>query len=164
MDLSRTYSFSCIKESRTVDLATLAKINSFSKGQRRQISPFSMKLKTQNCIVGRIKHPKFQPHGRLSSLQCNVPKMFQTKWIIYYIFSYFFISVTGLPTDYDSEFWGTRAVTSASGKGAIVQFKKHFYELTCEISGCTWRILSNQLDPGVADAVMMTLPSDYNAC
>ena len=79
-------------------------------------------------------------------------------------FLIFFISVAGLPTDYDSEFWGTRAVTSASGKGAIVQFKKHFYELTCEISGCTWRILSNQLDPGVEDAVMMTLPSDYNAC
>ena len=55
-------------------------------------------------------------------------------------------------------------MTSASGKGAIVQFRKHFYELTCEISGCTWRILPNQLDPGVAGAFMMTLPSEYNAC
>ena len=90
--------------------------------------------------------------------------MFQTRWIIYYIFSIFFISVAGLQTDYDDDFSGARAVTSASGKGAIVQFRKRFYELTCEISGCTWRILPNQLDPGVEQTVMMTLPSDYNAC
>ena len=55
-------------------------------------------------------------------------------------------------------------MTSASGKGAIVQYYKHFYELTCEISGCTWRILPNQLNQGVEDAVMMTLPSEYNPC
>ena len=80
-------------------------------------------------------------------------------------FFLFYISVAGLPTDYDYDFNGARAVTSASGEGAIVQFKKHFYELTCEISGCTWRILPNQLNSEVEDAaVMMTLPSDYNAC
>ena len=55
-------------------------------------------------------------------------------------------------------------MTSASGQGAIVQFKKNFYELTCEISGCTWRILPNQLNQGVEDAVMMTLPSNYDNC
>ena len=74
------------------------------------------------------------------------------------------ISVAGLPTDYDNSFSGASAVTSASGQGAIVQYEEHFYELTCEVSGCTWRILPNQLNPGVEDAVMMTLPSDYNAC
>ena len=67
-------------------------------------------------------------------------------------------------TDYDEDFEGARAVTSASGKGAIVQYQKHFYELTCEVSGCNWRILPNQLSLGVAEAVMMTLPSEYNAC
>jgi len=72
--------------------------------------------------------------------------------------------ITGLPTDYSNYFWGARAVTSASGQGAIVQYKEHFYKLTCEVSGCTWRILPNQLNPGVSDAVMMTLPSDFNAC
>merc|ERR1719464_1338672 len=54
--------------------------------------------------------------------------------------------IAGLPTDNvdsDFKFDGARAVTSASGKGAIVQFEKHLYELTCEISGCTWRILPN---------------------
>ena len=74
------------------------------------------------------------------------------------------ISVAGLPTDYDDDFDGARAVTSASGQGAIVQHEEHFYELTCEVSGCTWRILPNKLNPGVSDAVMMTLPSDFNAC
>ena len=78
-------------------------------------------------------------------------------------FFLFYISVAGLPTDlamddYDYNFGGTTAVTSASGKGAIVQYGKNFYELTCEISGCTWRILPNQLNPGVQFAVMMTLP------
>merc|ERR1711971_459818 len=71
--------------------------------------------------------------------------------------------IAGLPTDYDNTFWGARAVTSASGQGAIVQYHKHFYELTCEVSGCTWKILPNQLYPGVTQAVMMTLPSEYNA-
>ena len=76
------------------------------------------------------------------------------------------ISVTGLPTKHVDEykFYGARAVTSASGKGAIVQHEKHFYELNCEVSGCTWRILPNKLNPGVSQAVMMTLPSDLNAC
>jgi len=75
--------------------------------------------------------------------------------------------IPGLPTDNvesSLKFYGARAVTSASGQGAIVQFKEHFYELTCEISGCTWRILPNQLNQGVSSAVMMTLPSDSNAC
>ena len=84
------------------------------------------------------------------------------KNILYFFL--FCISVAGLPTDYDDKFFGARAVTSASGQGAIVQYKKHFYELTCEISGCTWKILPNKLNPGVAGAVMMTLPSEYNAC
>ena len=79
-------------------------------------------------------------------------------------FFLFYISVAGLPTDYDDNFHGATAVTSASGKGAIVQYEKHFYELTCEISGCTCRILPTQHNPGVAEAVMMTLPSDYNNC
>ena len=75
-------------------------------------------------------------------------------------------SVTGLPTDNVDKykFRGAKAVTSSSGQGAIVQHEEHFYELTCEVSGCTWRILPNQLNPGVSSAVMMTLPSDYNAC
>ena len=92
-----------------------------------------------------------------------------------YLLFFLIISVAGLPTDYvewdyadswndyDSVPWkfdGARAVTSASGKGAIVQYEKHFYELTCEVSGCTWRILPNQLNPGVIVPVMMTLPSD----
>ena len=55
-------------------------------------------------------------------------------------------------------------MTSATGQGAIVQYEKHFYELTCEVSGCTWKILPNQLNPGVSRAVMMTLPFKYNAC
>ena len=78
---------------------------------------------------------------------------------IYWLFI-LIILVAGLPTDYDDDFGGASAVTSASGQGAIVQFKKHFYELTCEVSGCTWRILPNKLNPGVESAVMMTLPSD----
>ena len=75
------------------------------------------------------------------------------------------ISVAEIPKNVVSTFKGARAVTSASGQGAIVQHKEHFYELTCEVSGCTWRILPNQLNPGVySHAVMMTLPSDYDAC
>ena len=89
--------------------------------------------------------------------------MYLEKDNIYWLFL-LIISVTGLPTDYDDDFWGARAVTSASGQGAIVQFKKHLYELSCEVSGCIWRILPTQLNPGVQAAVMMTLPSDYNSC
>ena len=76
------------------------------------------------------------------------------------------ISVAELPTDHvdENRFFGATAMISKSGKGAIVQMWEHFYELTCEVSGCTWRILTNQLNPGVTNAVMMTLPSEYNAC
>ena len=73
------------------------------------------------------------------------------------------ISVAELPKNYDSNFWGARAVTSAAGQGAIVQMQEHFYEVTCEISGCSWSILEQNLDVGVAHAVMMTLPPEYTS-
>ena len=69
------------------------------------------------------------------------------------------IAVAGLPTIYDTN--GARAVTSAAGQGAIVQMGKHFYEVTCEIRGCSWSVLAQNLDVGVTEAVMMVLPLDY---
>ena len=73
------------------------------------------------------------------------------------------VSVAGIPKNFDSDFIGARAVTSAAGQGAIVQMREHFYEVTCEISGCTWSILAQKLDVGVYGAVMMTLPLDYTS-
>ena len=73
------------------------------------------------------------------------------------------ISVAELPKSYESTFYGARAVTSAAGQGAIVQMGKHFYEFTCEISGCSWSILAQNLDVGVTNAVMMMLPLDYTS-
>ena len=74
------------------------------------------------------------------------------------------ISVAELPTDHVDKyrFYGGTAVISESGRGAVVQTWKHFYELTCETSGCSWRVLPQQLSPGVRGAVLMTLPPDYD--
>ena len=72
------------------------------------------------------------------------------------------ISVAELPTDHvDDRFSGATAVISKSGQGAIVQMGEHFYELTCEISGCSWKILPQKLSPGITYGVMMNLPPDY---
>ena len=73
------------------------------------------------------------------------------------------ISVAEIPKNVVSTFKGARAVTSASGQGAIVQIWEHFYEVTCEISGCSWSILAQNLDYGVILPVMMTLPLDYTS-
>ena len=73
------------------------------------------------------------------------------------------ISVAELPKNYHGNFVGARAVTSAAGQGAIVQMGKHFYEATCEISGCSWSILEQKLDVGVNGPVMMMLPLDYTS-
>ena len=54
-------------------------------------------------------------------------------------------------------------MTSASGQGAIIQMWEHFYEVTCEISGCSWSILAQKLDVGVISGVMMTLPPEYTS-
>jgi hypothetical protein len=74
------------------------------------------------------------------------------------------IPVTELPSDHilnmELKFTGAKAVTSASGQGAILQYYDHFYELACDISGCSWTILPQELS-GVTDSVMMTLPPDY---
>ena len=73
------------------------------------------------------------------------------------------ISVAELPSNHVDEygFFGAIAVTSESGQGAILQRLEHFYELMCETSGCSWKILPQKLSPGVHFAVMMTLPPDY---
>ena len=73
------------------------------------------------------------------------------------------ISVPGIPNNFDSAFNGAVAVTSATGQGAIVQMREHFYEVTCEISGCSWSILAQNLDVGVTSAVVMMLPVDYTS-
>ena len=73
------------------------------------------------------------------------------------------ISVAEIPKNFDSTFYGARAVTSAAGQGAIVQMREHFYEVTCEISGCSWSILAQNLDVGVTLAVVMMLPVDYTS-
>ena len=75
------------------------------------------------------------------------------------------ILVAKLPTDHvqSTKFYGARAVTSESGEGAIVQMWDHFYEVTCEFSGCSWSILAQNLDLGVTEAVMMTLPLEYTS-
>ena len=88
---------------------------------------------------------------------------FSQKLIIFLVV----ISVAGPPATYDGwdpepTFWGAAAVTSESGQGAILQHKEYFYELTCEISGCSWKILPQRLSPGVNQAVMMTLPPNYH--
>ena len=76
------------------------------------------------------------------------------------------ISVAELPTDHVGgyKFTGASALTSKSQQGAIVQHKEYFYELTCAISGCSWKILPQQLSLGIYSAagVIMTLPPDYN--
>ena len=54
-------------------------------------------------------------------------------------------------------------MTSSSGQGAIIQVREHFYEVTCEISGCSWSILAQKLDLGVSHGVMMTLPPEYTS-
>ena len=54
-------------------------------------------------------------------------------------------------------------MTSSSGQGAIIQVREHFYEVTCEIRGCSWSILAQKLDLGVQSGVMMTLPPEYTS-
>lgn len=68
------------------------------------------------------------------------------------------ISVASLPTDYEDNFNGAKAVTSPSGKGAIVQHQEHLYELKCEVSGCSWTILPQKLKQGVEKAILLALP------
>jgi hypothetical protein len=79
--------------------------------------------------------------------------------------NFLLISVAELPTDHvgSRKFYGAKAVTSVSRQGAIIQMWEHFYEVTCEISGCSWSILAQKLDMGVTSGVMMTLPPEYTS-
>ena len=69
------------------------------------------------------------------------------------------ISVASLP--FRTGFVNARAVTSASGQGAILQSREHLYELSYEENSFQWTILPQKLSKGVSGAVMMTLPDDY---
>ena len=41
--------------------------------------------------------------------------------------------------------------------------EERFYEVNCEISGCSWSILAQKLDLSVNYGVMMTLPPEYTS-
>ena len=72
------------------------------------------------------------------------------------------ISVSDLPTMYDSSFYGAAAISSVSGQGAIVQMLEHFYELSYqEGKDFSWSILPQKLSKAVSFPVIMTLPDDY---
>ena len=73
----------------------------------------------------------------------------------------FIISVEKLPTNYTKNFATARAVTSASGKGAVVQHDGHLYELSCNVSSCSWSIMKQKVYPKVNNHVMMNLPPAY---
>ena len=71
------------------------------------------------------------------------------------------ISVKQLPTyGLAGKHFNTRALTSASGQGVIVQQNENLYELNCEVPECSWKPLPRKLTQGVTSAVMMTL-EDY---
>ena len=74
---------------------------------------------------------------------------------------FFCVLVASLPTVYKEEFWGPSAVTSPSGQGVIVQHDEHFYELQCQVDGCSWTILPQKLKQKVQGAVVFTLPGKY---
>ena len=50
---------------------------------------------------------------------------------------------------------------SLDGKGAFLQHKKNFFELTCDTSSCTWSVMDQTLDVGRVGGVMMYLPSTF---
>ena len=80
------------------------------------------------------------------------------------ILFFILITVESLPTVHNLDsygIWGSRAVPSINGNGAYLQFKEHLYELSCTSSSCTWSLMEQKLSL-INDAVMMSLPSDYN--
>ena len=64
--------------------------------------------------------------------------------------------------DFD-EFSGATVLTSISGKGAYLQCKQYFYELTCTSLSCDWNVMEQQLKKPVQFAVMMYLATDYTS-
>ena len=76
----------------------------------------------------------------------------------------FAISVDALPTDHDWTFDGAKAVNTPDGQGAIVQHEEHFYQLNCDVGGCSWSILPQKLGVEVRYAVAFNLPSGYTTC
>ena len=67
---------------------------------------------------------------------------------------------TSFPLEMD-EFSGATVLPSISGKGAYLQCKEYFYELTCTSSSCDWNVMEQQLKKPVRFAAMMYLPTDY---
>ena len=57
----------------------------------------------------------------------------------------------------------TRAVSSASGQGAIVKFCEEIHQLEIQDNKYSWTRLPFALEKGIEGDVMMILPDDY-AC
>ena len=71
------------------------------------------------------------------------------------------ISVSSLPTDHVSSFFGAEALPSLSGQGAYLQHEMFFYELSCDSTSCNWSILTQQLGQPVIGARIMYLPPGF---
>jgi hypothetical protein len=63
-----------------------------------------------------------------------------------------------IPTNYTTDFYGARAITSPSGNGVIVQKDEHLYEFTCKVESCAWTILPQKLKQSVWYATLLALP------
>ena len=73
----------------------------------------------------------------------------------------YFISVESLPTTYNTNFNGARALPSLSGDGAYLQSEQYFFELSCSSTSCNWSKMEQELANPVRYTVMMYLPNDY---
>merc|ERR1712228_23112 len=87
---------------------------------------------------------------------------FQTESeILDYTISNSWEQIGSLPSTYDDSFWGARALPSLMEDGAILQYHKYFYKLSCTTSECTWEIMEQELTTSVRRSVMMCLPAGY---
>ena len=57
--------------------------------------------------------------------------------------------------------YGAVALPTLTGDGVILQHDKYFYELSCNVSACNWKILEKELSLRVHFAVTMVLPEEY---
>ena len=82
---------------------------------------------------------------------------------LYNVFLYkrFIFSVSSLPALPNPNFYGARALPSFSGNGVYLQSAQFFYELSCNVSSCIWRVMEQQLKEEMRVAVMIYLSPGF---
>ena len=111
------------------------------------LAPNSLIKVVRQVLLSQVSPPL--PSSQLIFGQCLNPGLF------------LLFVVDDIPSSYEANSDGPRAITSVDGTGVYLQQDDEFFELTCSVKRCLWSEMDIKLDIDREGPLLMYLPPNF---